>query len=105
MQHVTGGEHQDGDRGALIFGVRKDEATKRTEIDGLANEEGQYTALEVDEEGYLRVRLKASDSETAASIVKTPSLEDALKETNSLLRRLTLAAELYLGYEVPDPGK
>lgn len=49
QQHDT--EHQSTDRGVMVLVVRKDTA------EALATEDGNYSGLQVDEDGYLRVTM------------------------------------------------
>ena len=60
---------------------------------------GKYAVLEVDKDGYLRVKLPAG----GAAISAAPSIEDLLSQLVSLNRRILLGMEMQLGTEIPDP--
>ena len=77
-----------------------DESRARADAaDARLGDDGKYSPLSVDRLGYLRVALPGAGSKVSGA----PSLEELLTETNSLLRRLALAAEIAHGTEIPDP--
>ena len=99
--HRISTAHDDAkDSGVLMLPIRKDDVSKlRDESNGTPYGDGNFAALEVDEAGYLRVKLPAS----GAAVSEAPTIEDLLTEQNSLLRRLVLAMELFHGTEISDP--
>lgn len=101
-EHRIGTAHDDDrDHGVLLLPVRKDDLSKLVnEPDGKTPYgDGKFAALEVDERGYLRVKLPSDGTAISAA----PTVEELLTEQNSLLRRLVLAMEMIHGNKIPDP--
>ena len=102
--HRVGTAHDEArDAGVLVLPIRKDDVTKnRNEPDGLDNPyaDGDFAVLEVDERGFLRVRVKDDQLKIASS----PSVEELLEVQNSLLRRVVLALEMLHETSLDDPG-
>lgn len=88
--------------GTLLLAIRKDDARS------VATADGNLTLLQVDDLGYLRVRLPSAAEAAAEGLgtseVSVPALVQRLDNVASLLRRLVLAQELALKMPIPDPG-
>lgn len=95
--HQVNTQHDaDKDHGVLVLVVRKDTLPAFPDVD---SDDNDFMPLTLDANGYLRVNVPVDGVKVSGS----PSVEDLLEETNSLLRRLVLSMELLQGHPVPDP--
>lgn len=92
--HKVGTSHDTAkDVGQLVLPVRKDELTKIGELNyGTKSDygEGKFAALEVDEFGYLRVRLLRD----GVNITNAPTIQEQLTRLNQSLEEIVFQLQL-----------